>query len=90
MVADPDGDAGPVDDGADVVGVDALDREGDDGGLVFGGAVDFQALDGAQALGRIGQQVLLVGRDGFQKRWGGSLKVVPLKETRSIISPPPW
>src|SRR3546814_6449573 len=40
VVADADGDALAVDDGADVVRMDAVEREGDDAGLLPGGAED--------------------------------------------------
>src|SRR3546814_2451037 len=50
--------------GADVVRMDAVEREGDDAGLLPGGAEDGEPLDLAQALGGVGQQPGFVGGDG--------------------------
>ena len=65
MVPGADGDSLLVEDCADVVGVDAFEREGDDARLDCRGSDDAQAFDLLQALRRIQQQIMLVGSDGL-------------------------
>src|SRR5262249_52443492 len=56
-------DARAVDDGRDIVGMGALELEGDDGTLVLGGAEDAQRVDLAQALMGVADEGGLVRAD---------------------------
>ena len=60
MVAGADGDAVRVEQRTDVVRVPALEIEGDDGDLLRRFAHDGESFDGLEALGRRGEQDLLV------------------------------
>ena len=68
MVAGPDADRVAVEDLRDVVGVDAVEREGDDAGPVVARrrAEHPQPRDLRQALQRIGAELGLVGVGGLE------------------------
>src|SRR5579885_477993 len=63
MRAGPDRNAVTVDDRGDVMGVRALHDEGDDRPLALGVADDPQRIDRAEALMRIGAQLVLMRPD---------------------------
>src|SRR5215472_7652353 len=56
-------DARAIDDGRDIVGMGALELEGNDGTLVLGGAEDAQRVDLAQAFVRVADEAGLVRAD---------------------------
>src|SRR6516162_5617754 len=56
-------DTGAVDDGRDIVGMGALELEGNNRALVLGGAEDAQRVDLAQALVRVADEGSLVRAD---------------------------
>ena len=66
MVPGANGDALAVEDGADVVRVDAFDDEADDGRFLLSGSDEPNAGEGAEFLGRVGDEFRLVGGDRIE------------------------
>ena len=66
MVPGADRDPLPVQHRADVVRVDAIQHEGQHAGLLLRGADDPESGNLGHRFGRVGQQIPLVGLDGFQ------------------------
>ena len=66
MLADAHRNALAVENGADIVGMDAFQHEGYHPGLVLGIADDAQAVDRLQLFGGIDQQIVLVGGNRLQ------------------------
>ena len=62
VVPGADGHAVGVEEGADVVGVDALHKKGEDGGLVRSGAEDAEPVDGGELGGGGFEESLFVGQ----------------------------
>ena len=66
MLACPNRNAHLIEQGSHIVGVYSGDIETQDGRLLWGYAIDFDARNRKQSLGSIGQKRLLMGFDGFQ------------------------
>ena len=64
--APSDGDALTVEQGAQVIGVQAVDHEGDDADFVGGGADDADPRQGAEGVVGVGDQGAFVGGDGVR------------------------
>ena len=60
-----DGDAVPVEDGTEIVGMHAFDHEGDQARFVGRGADEAQSLDVLERAGRMSEQGMLVFVGGF-------------------------
>ena len=66
MVSGAHGDPFLIEDRSDVMRMNALEREGDDAGLLRCGSDDTQAVDLVQPRGRVMEKILLVCGDVLQ------------------------
>src|SRR5438128_12576275 len=65
MVASANGDAFLIDDGSDVVRMDAVENKGKHAGLLPSRADDSESGNLPQSFGRVREKLMFIGLDGF-------------------------